>query len=71
MTTAVEISRGDTVSFTPEPHYHSNLQIIDRQIVVGLIRDDAVTILTFSIYDSRDQVILPNDHPVVIHPHAG
>ncbi|GEM_PF-2426999 len=70
MTTAVDIKRGDEVSFTPNPRFRSNLREVDNLAVFDVIRDDTTTVLTFSINDSRDQIMLPNIHPVTIHCRA-
>jgi len=71
MTIAVNIKRGDEVSFTPSPRYRSNLREIQGLTVFDLIRDDATTLITFSLKGSRHQVMLPNNHPVTVHSHAG
>lgn len=68
MATAVDVKHGDVVSLTPHPRYRSSLKKVTQLKVMDLTRDDATTVLTFFMQNHRWQVVLPNDHPVTIHP---
>lgn len=71
MTISADIRHGDVVSFSPHPRFFSGLREIIKLAVALRISDGSTTYLGFDFPDGTRQVMLPNNHPVEIHRHAG